>query len=149
MALEYTLELVTDLSPEEALGVLSTLGVGFETRLGRRLASTGVTVGAGVKSEVGRGIIRKAFGLDTSLYLSFGLDKTDREVGLKATLRATFEILRRLNADGILLFNGESPVLMRQKGALRLNDGAGFWDSSSELLSLPQEPYEISYIEPL
>jgi hypothetical protein len=149
MALEYTLELATKQSPDEVLNTLATLGLGFQKRPGLRSASTGVTVVAADETDLGREIIRDAYHFDPTMYLKFRLDKFEAwETGLRTTVKATLELLRKIGADGILLFNGETPVLMSLDGAVTLNNAHDFWEQS-DLLSIVSGPYQVNRIAAL
>lgn len=149
MALEYTLELVTKHSPDEVVGILSSLGLGFESGSGLQLTAPGVDVTAASQSDLGRGIINKAYGLNTGMYVKFRLDKFEmHDMGLSTTIKAALQLLRETGADGILLFNGETPVLRRIKNILTLNKAYDFWQQPGRL-SLVTEPYEFDHIAPL
>ena len=149
MALEYTLELATELSPEEVLRILSGLGFEFDTQAGLRAVSPGVTVSAASEDDLGRSIIKEAYRFDPTMYLKFRLDKFEaRETGLQTTIKVTLALLRKIGADGILLFNGETPVLMSMNGAMTLNNAHDFWDQP-DLLTLVTEPYQMHRIASL
>src|SRR5690242_12025836 len=140
MALEYTLELATKHSPEEIVRILSNLEFGFQHRPELRAVATGVTVIASNETALGREIISETYHLKPTMYLKFRIDKFHGwEDGLRTTIKTTLELLQQTRSDGILLFNGETPILMSVKGTLTINDANDFWERS-DLLSLVNEP---------
>ena len=146
MALEYVLELATKHSPEDIMKTLSTLGFGFQNRPDLQAVATGVTVIASTETALGRELINEAYNLMPTMYLTFRLDKFQAwEAGLRTTIKATLELLQQIGADGILLFNGETPVLMSVSGTVTLNDANDFWERP-DLLSLVNNPYQLSRI---
>jgi hypothetical protein len=149
MALEYVLELATKHSPEEVIKALSTLGFGFQNRPDLRAVATGVTVIASTETALGRELINETYNLNPTMYLKFRLDKFHGwEAGLRTTIKTTLGLLQQIGADGILLFNGETPVLMSVSGTVTLNDANDFWERS-DLLSLVNSPYQLSRIASL
>jgi hypothetical protein len=90
-----------------------------------------------------------AYRFDPTMYLKFRLDKFEaRETSLQTTLKVTLALLRKIGADGILLFNGETPVLMSMNGTMTLNNAHDFWDQP-DLLTLVTEPYQMHRIASL
>ena len=146
MALEYTLELATEQSPAETMKILSGLGFSSEEGDAMRLSSSGVTVTAAPEDNLGRSIIQEAYRFTPTMYLKFRLDKFEGwENGLQTTIKATLGLLQRIKADGVLLFNGETPVLLSKNGAVTLNNANDFWEQP-DLLSLITVPYQMHHI---
>jgi len=142
MASEYTLGLVSKLGPSEISKVLTGLGFAVDAHSGQMIAP-GVSVGAARESNLGRSIIKEAYQLEPTVYVRFRLDKFDRwDPGLQKTVVAAVELLRNAGGNGILLFNGETPVLMSKEGQVTLNNGHDFWEDPARL-ALVTVPYEM------
>lgn len=146
MALEYRLRIATDLTPSQALDVLSRLH-GLKADPGR-LVGTGVVIYASMESELGQSILREAFNFSPTISLAFRVDKFENwEAGVSTTIRAALELLSQTQGDAVLLFNGEEVVFLRTKGEFILNNGWNFWNPSR--LALVALPYEMRNISSL
>jgi hypothetical protein len=144
MALEYTLSLATEVTPEELARALAAEGFVVDGDSGW-LVGSGVAIFVGKESDLGRSIIRDAYQFEPKVYVKFRLDKFDRwESGVEATIKTTLALLREAG-DGILLFNGETPILMSRAGRLTLNNGHDFWQDPARR-SLVTEPCQMQHL---
>ena len=132
MALEYDLYLDASSPLPEVLSLaasrrgLKAKGDGFE---GPGLSGRVFSV-----SKERRETIQEGLGLAPTVCVSFrvGLDPADADQeeghrGMRGALEATLALLDILPGPAVLLFNGESPVLLRTRAALTLNKAKGFW----------------------
>ena len=80
--------------------------------------------------------------IDPSVTIRFRLDIfEDFNAQKHVMLQATIELLRQVNGDSVLLFNGEVIWLLRKAGELTLNSSKDFW--RPDLLALVTLPYKI------
>lgn len=139
MALEYDLYVGEDL---DLAGVILRLP-GFKAA-GRAYAGPGVTAWVGDDVEVRDEIIREELGIGVRRWLGFrvdlsAFDEGEGYLGMKTIVTTSLRVLEQGSFDAVLLFNGESPVLLRRSGRLILNKSKGFW--RPPMLSLVKAPY--------
>jgi hypothetical protein len=144
MALEYSLRLAADCDP----GLVAGLVAASRSVRGHRgtLQAPGV-VEIRVVPESGHthDTLRRSLGLTPTVLVFFRLDKfRGPSEGVTSVLQVCADVLHALPGDAVLLFNGETVVLLRQQGRLLLNRGWGGWSAvrPSEL-SLPSEWAEL------
>jgi len=148
MALEYTLEVSTELEPAQTLQLMFS-SIGIETNIEQSdkhgvMVSTsgpGFTTYAFSSGDEQR-YLTEELGITTNVTILFRLDKfANIEVAKTALVRATIELLRQIQRDAVLLFNGEEVVLLQKVGQLTLNKSREFWTPS--YLALVTLPYEM------
>ena len=148
MALDYSLLLQTDLHPKQALELMFT-GIGVDARikkLKRRVFistdASGLIISAyRFKANEPR-FIAEDLGIEVSMSIGFRLDIfKDREIQKKRLLQATIELLRQVEGDAALLFNGEVIWLLRKAGELIRNSNTDLW--RPEFLDLVTLPYQM------
>lgn len=148
MALEYKLDLATPLEPPQLVAKLMAPPFGFEMRYGRLIAP-GVVVLAASETDLGRSLVRDAYHIEPTAYIKFRLDKFEEwEAGLHKTIRTSIDLMGIANCDGVLLFNGETVILMRIGGRLILNENHDFWSDASRLSDVI-EPHSMQSIPSL
>jgi hypothetical protein len=140
VALDYSLDIATELEPIQALHIVSD-GLGLEWRTDTLLEQPGVQVCAIKNSELGQSVIEEWFGFRPTISVLFRIFTNEDYEGGKHTLQqATMELLRQVPGDAVLLFNGETIVLQRIGGQLVLNQGWGNWNASEmAAMTLPYE----------
>lgn len=150
MALEYTLSLGTELSPGEVLARMfgehaavvssranspSTLELPEFLALAARLAQ-------------GDSVLKDALGIDPTVSVLFRLDKFgDLEKAKARVLAATLALAHAVRSDFVLLFNGETIILLRRGGVVVINERAGFWEGG--LAAALDLPHSREALEPL
>ena len=149
MALEYSLEVNTDLHPEQVLKLMFT-GISLNVCI-EKLNRKGVLISAdasGLRTVAYRlkknepSYIAADLGIEVSMHILFRLTSCeDRERQKKRLLRATIELLRHVEGDAALLFNGEVVWLLRKEGELTLNSDTDLW--RPEFLALVTLPYHM------
>ena len=141
MSLTYDLRMSTRLDP---VGVSSLL---LESKLGllpsatqTKLSGTGVTVSVTSEGALGKTIVKESYGIDSTVRVNFDLDKFGEfEAGLQTTVMAAMSLMTTTDSDGVLLFEHDTPVLMRKNGKLILDPGPGFWADLPRLLNRSYE----------
>lgn len=142
MALDYGLELATDLKPAQVLRLLAE-------QLGLRWGDEDSLIGPALwiraveKTQVGREIIEEGFHFIPDVFVLFRLspNSEDYEQGHRVMLRATMLLLGH-GRDGVLLFNGEHIILQRIGGQLVLNEDSRNWTDGLRLESEIRLPHE-------
>lgn len=132
MSLDYDLYLETRTPAPDLLDMVSALrglkpkGGGFE--------GPGISGRVFPVSPERRETLREGLGLDPTACVSFrvSLGPADRDQeeghrGVRSTLESSLALLDGLPGPAVLLFNGESPVFLRTREALTLNNAKGFW----------------------
>ena len=142
MALEYDLHVGCGVTPETLLEAVAKTE-GFKVS-GDRFEGPGLTGGVYTPRETRSDIIREGFGLEVKNYIGTRVDLsafTEEEgyAGVDASIRLALSVLDQVPCDAVLLFNYESPVLLRRDGTLRLNRAKGFW--RPRMLELVRVPY--------
>lgn len=143
MSLDYDLYVGEGLGEAELVELIRHK-MGFELR-GREFRGLGVD---GVVCETGavRGAIlwdelrlvmgwRVGMRVDLSAY-----DEARGHLGIESILKLSLHILKQGRFDALLLFNGETPCLIRKSGRLHLK--RDFW-TAMDRLALVDVPYEL------
>jgi len=131
MALEYALYIQTELHSKQVLELIFT-GIGVDALI-RRSNKRGVFISTDASGlltcayrfkDGALSYIAADLGIVPSMLILFRLDKfKDVEAQKNVLLRATIELLRQVEGDAALLFNGEVVWLLRKRGELILNSG--------------------------
>ena len=142
MGLDYTLSLISDMLPSEAVNLMAD-------RLELKKVDEAHLVGAAMMASVkqpSRGwqeMIEEGFHFTSTLLILFRLDPNDEgyEQGLRLMLRATQVLLER-GKDAVLLFNGEHILLQRSQGRLVLNTEYSHWTQGFRMAGEIWLPHE-------
>lgn len=149
MALEYGLYIQTDLHPKQALKLMFT-GVGIDVRIEKSKKrgvflstdASGLITDAYCFKDNDTSHIAADLGISAAMLIMFRLNKfTDLEAQKKVLIRLTIELLRQVEGDAVLLFNGEVVWLLRKQGELILNSDMNLW--RPDALVLVTLPYEM------
>ncbi len=142
MAVEYDLNIATELEPIQALHIISD-GLNLKWRTDTLLERPGIQVSAIPSPELRQSVIEEEFGgFRPTIFVLFRIfPNADYEGGIRILRQATMELLRQVPGDAVLLFNGETIVLQRLGGKLMLKEGWGNWNAS-ELADVTL-PYEL------
>ncbi|QRN95666.1 hypothetical protein JRI60_42535 [Archangium violaceum] len=142
MGLDNSLEISTDLSPEQALNLLADR-FGLKWGDDKHLIGPSLWVSAIRPSLDGKSIIQEGFHFSPDLSVGFRLSTSEGayEEGYRLMLRATMLLLEQ-GRDGVLLFNGEHITLQRIAGQLVLNADAGNWTDGLQLENEIRLPHE-------
>ncbi|GGY33286.1 SitI3 family protein [Pseudoduganella albidiflava] len=138
MSLHYTLSIA-------APGLFDTLAKRLQELPGYRPAAGGIAapdlqIDMSPPDEVEAGIIEEAFGFTPTASISFWVDKEAERVAMRtALLRGCMALLEITAGDAVLLFNGETVILLRRQDALLLNPLEKFW--TDEVLAVLPADY--------
>lgn len=131
MALDYSLDIETSLSPQEALPMLANyLNLEWEDIERPNLFAAGIKIFAWQTTEHHQAIISEYFNFRSTLYVSFRLHAIDSDIEdeqrKQIMLKAVLKLLEHSTGNALMLFNGETIVLQRFAGKLTLNKS---WNS--------------------
>ena len=140
MALDYDLDLVTNLDSNEALTLLADK-FDFQWCNENQLIGIGVIVtsfSTSNLSELSLSIFEESYGFRSNICVSFRLDKfADYNRGYQSMMEAVTLLLNQSKGDAVLVLNGEINVLQRIDGELLLDSK---WHSSNpDELKLPHQ----------
>ena len=144
MALEYDLFIGEGPKAEDLVEVLLRVP-GFAVS-GKGFSGPGVSAWVFETDALGSDIMREGFDLDIRRQIAFRVDlsaynEAEGYEGVKTIVTTSLHVLEQGFFDAALLFNGESPVLLRRSGKLILNKSKGFWRPC--MLSLIKTPYTL------
>jgi hypothetical protein len=90
-------------------------------------------------------MIEEEFGFTPTASVTFRRDKDAEPVAVRTRLlRGSLSLLEGGTNDTVLLFNGETVILLRRNGKLVLNPLEGFW--TEEVLAVIPTPHEFESI---
>jgi hypothetical protein len=140
VALDYDLDLVTNLDSNEALTLFADK-LDFEWCDDNRLIGIGVIVtsfSTSNLSELSQSMFEELYGFTSNICVSFRLDKfADYNRGYQLMMEAVTLLLSQDEGDGVLVFNSEITILQRIGGELVVDSK---WNSSiSNELRLPHQ----------
>ena len=143
MALEYNLEVETNLSSTELLKSLSTTS-NFVWGQGDRvkfLLGSGLTVTAIQQEGWSQSIIEETFSFKPSVTVLFRIESdSDYYLTRRIMLQTSIKIMQLFSGDLVLLYNGETIVLQRLRNQLLLNQDFWTWEESDlDQIKLPYE----------
>jgi len=143
MALEYDLFLALRYKNERLLEPLLELP-GFRGSGGQG-QGPGLFFGVYNVSPDRRELLLDDYGIDSRIDVGFRVDLSayDDErgyLGNRTVITAALAVLKAVPCNAILLYNGESPLMLRREGKLWLNRASGWW-TSKERLDLVDLPY--------
>ena len=143
MALDYDLDLSTDMSPAQALEKLSRQNPGLTWSEDRScLFDATVTITAIAPSRGWRETINEGFHFIPTLSVGFRCAKfADQDTFAQVLLDATILLLEDAQ-DAVVLFNGEFIILQRLRGHLTFNADSGLWHDEHWLKSRLTVPFE-------
>jgi hypothetical protein len=143
MALEYTLELSSKMTPTQAMDVLASsverLAWGEERFV---LHDPTITICATQSLSMTRKVIERGFRFIPDLSIEFRFVSNSDYDGFKETMLLATMCLLEHAQDAVLLFNGETIVLRRFNGKLVLNSEYHIWDDDDWLKSRLNLPFE-------
>ena len=144
MALEY--DLFIGEGPQDLDLVEILLRVPGFAASGKGFSGPGVSAWVLETDALRSGIMREEFDLDIRHQISFRVDlsaynEEEGYEGVKTIVTTSLHVLEQGSFDAALLFNGESPVLLRRSGKLILNKSKGFWRPC--MLSLVKTPHTL------
>ncbi|AOX02099.1 hypothetical protein BJP34_24045 [Moorena producens PAL-8-15-08-1] len=121
MALDFDLEMVTELKPQQALNILATkLALEWQQD---NLKAPGILINADVEDRWEQDVTEENFGFRPTLVVGFRINPNqDYEGGLRTLIRATISLLQQTVGEAVLLFNYETVVLQRLGNKLILNE---------------------------
>jgi hypothetical protein len=148
MAIYYNLEFATDLTPAEVLDDLARRP-GLRRTESDGLYGHGLYITASEISGLGCVINKEAFGIDVNTNVSFrcdGVEDECRDRSIEEIVRSSIELVRRMNADAVLLINYEKPLLLHRGGQLILDSAAAFFWEMPDHLSWVTGPYTMQIL---
>jgi hypothetical protein len=132
MSIEYTLYISNNLSMDEVDKILQKSTKDIVTYIGK-------------PNNMRISIIEDELNFTSNVFIKFVLGKFNKlQEGKKNVLRATLDMLKSVDGDLALLFNGEEVLLIRSKGVLVLNSNPDLW-TDSDIVTI-DVPYESRYI---
>jgi len=144
MAIEYTLEIA---GPAQC----DTLATRLCSIPGYRCTTEGV-ISSGLHVYISQPgpleveMTKEEFGFTPTASVTFRRDKEADPVMVRMSLlRGCMALLEENTEGAVLLFNGETVILLRRNGKLVLNPVDGFW--TDEVIVLISAPYEFEHIE--
>lgn len=148
MALDYSLDIQTDLLPEDALSVLANdLKLKWEDEEPPNLFASAIKIFARPTLARLQSTISEHFNFFSTLHLSFRLHPVESDIeyeeAKRIMLKSVLKVLERSTGDAVMLFNGETIVLQRFSGKLSLNkDWDNLFSDNKDLFS--ELDYEIT-----
>jgi hypothetical protein len=130
MAIEYSFVLDTPATPAElAAWLVSTCRLDLvKTDPVRSLTGDGTTAYVLNQSALGRGLIREAFDIESSITISVCIDKFDRmQSGMDGLISLCQSILRDRTDDMVMLANGEKGLALRRSGQIFFDGTESYW----------------------
>ena len=144
MGIEYTLSLHGDIEVASIIDHL-TSSEEYEDH-GTFLSKEGIKIFVQDAQGLSAQIIEDEFGFYPKIQITFMLNKfSDLALLQKRVITMVDSLLRKETGDTVLLFNGESVILLRIGSELRLNKNEKFWQD--DILSLVNPPYKFETIE--
>ncbi len=127
MSLYYSLEIATDLRPDDVARLLAR-DISLKQVGTTELEGKAVTVSVGAQDKASQDIVYENYGFRPTINIVLDLHPSDGyEEGKELIARATVAILRQVNGDAALFYNGEMPILQRCYGHLTIKEGWGDW----------------------
>ena len=148
MSLDYNFSIATTFSPQQVLRIaLSELGMAPNTERSeegvfKETAGPGFLVSAGPMGKQSRSMLEEMLHISPDVDLRFWIDALgDRYTAQTLMLRSILAVLGQIPGDAVLMFIGETVLLLRRGGRLYLDAGTGVW--TPERLELVKLPYEV------
>lgn len=143
MSLEYTLTIAEGLQRRRQAELLSR---DSDYRLdGQRVIAPSLQIDLNEPGPLESMTISEEFGFKPKTSITFRLDKEAEPEAARARLiRGCFALLGHSNDDAVLLFNGETVILLRRHGRLVLATVEGFW--TQEVLAQVPVAYEFESV---
>jgi len=101
----------------------------------------GFLLAAGPIAHASQAMMEEGLGIVPSVDLQFWVDADQRHHAVTALLRGVLAVLQRVPGDAVLLFGGESVLLLRRGRHLQLDSRTGIW--TPERLALADMPYAL------
>lgn len=135
MSLDYSFSISTEREPQYVLNLLRE-GLGLEHEASH---AAEIHVGAEKTRPVICSILREELGIEPKVDVQLTLDKFgDLPSAMTRMLRGVLAVLLQEPGDAVLLFQGETILLLRKEGRLYLNDGLEIWTPArQELVGMP------------
>ncbi|MDC0712484.1 SitI3 family protein [Stigmatella sp. ncwal1] len=150
MSLDYGFNIKTALTPQQVLRIaLAELGLEPETALDspgvfKETAGPGFLASAGPVAPLSQTILQEDLGIAPSVNLHFWIDSgEERHAAITSMLQAGLAVLRQVPGDAVLLFIGETVLLLRRQGQLFLDERTGIW--TPERLKQVDMPYTMKH----
>jgi hypothetical protein len=143
MALDYFLDLATDMTPAQALGEISRQLQGLSWSEDRFfLFDDTVSISATGLPKGSQELCKSNFGFTPTILVGFRMRADgDQERFRDVLLQATLLLLEKAQ-DAIILFNGEAVTLQRIRGQLAFNADSDLWHDEGWLRRKVQVPFE-------
>ncbi len=132
MSLEYDLYLDTRTPGPDVLELLAELH-GLKPK-GDGFQGPGLSGRVFAVSPERRETLREGLGVEPTVCVSFRVslapgdqDREEGHRGVRGALESSLALLDRIPGPAVFIFNGESPVFLRTRSALTLNNAKGFW----------------------
>ncbi|MBI4677359.1 MAG: hypothetical protein HY748_07225 [Elusimicrobia bacterium] len=143
MSLDYDLYVGKGLSERELLSLIRHR-MGFKLT-GRKFDGPGLSGVVFEVDAVRNAILQEDLGLRMELCVGTWMDLSAHDekrgyLGIETIARLSVHVIKQGAFDALLLFNGETPCLLRRSGVLRLRKE--FWKSMGRL-SLVDVPYKL------
>ncbi|MFY1827940.1 SitI3 family protein [Myxococcus fulvus] len=149
MSLDYNFRISTPHTPHHVLTLVrESLGMkpGPEAPH-EEVEGPGLLIAAGPVAQATRQWLESSLGFTPSVDLQFWVEERRRHPALTTLLQGVLDVLRRTPGDAVLVFGGESVLLLRRAGHLFLDSGTGVW--TQERLALVDGAYELKVLPPL
>jgi hypothetical protein len=144
MALEYTLEIAGQTQISELAKRLCSVPEYQQAAEG--VIAPGLQVHIGRPNSLEIEMIEEEFRFTPTASVMFRRDKEFEPVAARTSLlRGCVALLEGSTDDAVLLFNGETVILLRRNGRLVLNPVEGFW--TDEALAVIPTPIEFESIQ--
>jgi hypothetical protein len=143
MALEYSLKIA---GPTQCAALAERLcGVPGYRQVAGGVIAPGLQVHIGQPGPLEIEMIEEEFGFTPTASVTFQRDKDAEPVAVRTRLlQGCIALLERGTDDTVLLFNGETVILLRRNGKFVLNPIEGFW--THETLAVIPIPHEFETI---
>jgi hypothetical protein len=143
MALEYELELQTELDPRL---VVQILRAALDIERGPEPSGTSLYTGSEAiglyvdpSRETHKEIIDEAYGFRPDISIGSRIPWDASVEGVRLMVRGMMALLHRVPGDAVLLQNGELTRIWRQNGKLEVNED---WQDADEVFAEITLPYE-------
>lgn len=148
MALDFDLELKTNLTSKEILSMILELDGFRPADFENGFYADGVIGGTtsqeeknGYYAQVHQNILKENFGFESDIKVWFRPDSYDNyEVGMQNVLKVLIYVLQKVQGDAVVLMNGESVKLLRKNNKLILNSES--FSENNSVWTLNQIPFQ-------
>ncbi len=115
MSLDYTLNLTTDLTPEQVMQFVTTSVTSYKQTHATDAVGRGLTVSVITKTKLGQDIAEEEFGVRPTVGVVFHVVPSQGyDDGVRNMIQTTVVLLKSVTGDAVMLKGGELFMLQRK-----------------------------------